>query len=374
MADLSILFVPACTKRVAAARLRVYQYLPFLDTRGIRYRVLPIVSDAATRSMLASPTFGRWRKMAYYAQLLIEKAVRLPLLFALAARYDVVFLQRTTLPFGAQRVLRRINPNIVFDFDDAIFMADPGSRELGIVGALKEWLKAHEFEGILRASRLAIASNTYLAKHARRYCADVEILEETVDTARYRVAVREPGDEIVIGWIGSPSTAPYIRELDPVLRRLAATLPTRLKLIGAGPYTCDGVKVDTLPWTFESEVPELQTMDIGVMPMPYDAWTEGKLGSKMLQYMAVGIPAVVSYSGTNAEVIQDGVNGMIVRSEQEWEEKLRRLAGDPALRRRLGAAGRKTIEERFALDARAHHLIAMLESRFGRRAAAKATR
>ena len=170
---------------------------------------------------------------------------------------------------------------------------------------------------------------------------------------------------MIVGWIGSPSTAVYLDILREVFKELAKRPEVKIKLIGAGKYKLDGAEIINVPWSYQTEVAELQSFDIGLMPMPDNEWTRGKLGCKMLQYMAVGVPAVVSYTPTNAEVITDGINGFLINSEKEWVEKILRLIKDPILRRNIGSSGRKTVEERFSVMVNAPKLKEALEQSFG---------
>lgn len=358
----SILFVPCCTKRVAATRVRIYQYLPFVEKRGMSYRIFPIVSDATTRRMLASPTFKGPGKLVYYIQVLAEKLIRFVGVLFLAGRYDVVFFQRTSFPFGLEKLIKKVNPNIIFDFDDSIFMADPDSRELGWLGRLKDRVKASEVAGMVSSSKLVVAGNDFLKEYADRYSRNAVVSTETIDTERYCVGPRRSSGPACIGWIGSPSTSAYLEMLLPVWRLLVAKYDLQIRLIGAGDFRREGLEIINTPWDFDTEIPELHKFDIGVMPQPASDWTEGKFGSKMLQYMAVGVPAVISYSRANAEVMEDGVNGFLARSQEEWVERLSRLIEDPGLRERVGLAGRKTVESRFSLQARGPEFVAMLES------------
>jgi glycosyltransferase involved in cell wall biosynthesis len=83
--------------------------------------------------------------------------------------------------------------------------------------------------------------------------------------------------------------------------------------------------------------------------MPDDQWARGKCAAKALQYMAMGIPAVCSAVGANREVIQHGENGLLASTNEEWVANLESLIDNAALRQRLGAMGRRTVEERYSM-------------------------
>ena len=357
----SVLFVPCATERVAATRVRITQYLPFIERAGIRDKIFPIVSDETTKRMLVSPTIKGAAKLLYYARVLAEKLFRYLGVLLLAGRYDMIFFQRTSFPFGLEKLIRIRNPKILFDFDDSIFMADPDAKEFGWIGALKDRVKASEVAGMVSASRLVVAGNDFLKEYADRHSNNVVVAPETIDTERYFVKRRLAQMPVNIGWIGSPSTSAYLRAVEPVLKRLAASHGVRIRLIGAGDFRFEGLEIDSIPWSYETEISELQTFDIGLMPQPRSDWAEGKFGSKMLQYMAVGVPAVISHSRANASVIVDGVNGFMASDDGEWHGKLLRLIEDPVLRERLGLAGRRTMEERFSLQARGSQFVDLLK-------------
>ena len=133
-------------------------------------------------------------------------------------------------------------------------------------------------------------------------------------------------------------------------------------LIGATPYELKGVKIENMEWKEDTEVSGLHKFDIGIMPMPDNEWTRGKVGCKMLQYMANAVPAVVSYTPTNAEIIEDGVSGFLADSEKEWAEKMSLLIESQALRQKVGISGRKTIEARFSLEVNSPRLKELLEN------------
>src|SRR5205823_6511673 len=128
----------------------------------------------------------------------------------------------------------------------------------------------------------------------------------------------------------------HLDTLRRALSRLANDEQFRLRVIGTSSYDLAGVEVEALDWRALSEVDDLQGIDVGVMPLPEDAWSRGKCGLKALQYMALGVPTVCSPVGVNSEIIQDGRNGYLAATEDEWVEKLLRLLRSPDLRSSIG--------------------------------------
>ena len=106
--------------------------------------------------------------------------------------------------------------------------------------------------------------------------------------------------------------------------------------------------------------------DIGIMPLPDDEWTRGKCGMKGLQYMAAGIPTVMSPVGLNKEIIQDCENGFLASSKQEWVEKLGRLIESVDLRKKFSINGRETVESKYSVEANRHKYLEALKMVTGR--------
>ena len=346
---LKILFVPCGSMVSPASRYRVYRILPFLEKNGVDCTVYSIFSDNMTDLMIRSATFKGLRKILYYARVIMERLIRACRIILLAGKFDLVFLQRTTFPLGMEKLLKAKNRNIIFDIDDPIYL--PDREEKGLIGRIKRWTKKREVISILHISKCVIAENNYIKSFVRRYCKDVHIIVGPIDITRnYPKENRPVSEGIVIGWIGTPSTTPYFKMLDGVLRKLGDKHKISIRLIGASPYSIDGLKVELVNWSEATEVMELHKFDIGVMPMPDDEWTRGKVGCKMLQYMANAIPSVVSHTPTTSEIIEDGVNGFLAGTEEEWIKKLSLLIEDPGLMKKIGNIGRRTVEERFAIE------------------------
>jgi glycosyltransferase involved in cell wall biosynthesis len=346
----------------AGCRFRIAQFIPYLEAHGFE----------VTLSTLFTTEFFRlvYRPGNYLRKAITFTTLSLKRLDALrdVSRFDVVFIYREVFPIGPAVIERLLTmagrPPIVFDFDDAIFL--PSVSEANrLIGALK---LPRKVATIIRRSRHVIAGNAYLADYARQFNAAVTTIPTSVDTDRYapardRVARSLP----IVGWIGSPTTAAYIRSLVPVLRRVHERHPFTLRISGAGePLAIEGMAVDNIPWSLADEVALFNGCDVGVYPLADDEWSKGKCGFKAIEFMACGVPVVAAAVGVNREIIEDGVNGFLASSEQEWVDKLGRLLDEPDLRRRFGEAGRRTIEERYSLRQAAPVLAATLRGVVGR--------
>jgi len=359
-----VLFITIGTNRVAASRYRVYQYLPFLNQRGIQGEVFSIISDVMTILSIRSPEFSPITRLIYYFLISIERFVRFWVLLFISARFDMLFLQRATFPIGLEKLLPIINKNIIYDIDDAIFLSDTQDRTL--LSRFKAFIKDSEVSNTLKICKLVIVENDYIGKYVSRYCGNVYKIPGPIDTKRYFVRIDSNNivkKNIIIGWIGSPATTGYLHLMDNVFRQMFKRFSDiEVVLIGAGKYDFPDKRVIIKKWDYETEVRELQAFDIGIMPMPDDDWTRGKLGCKMLQYMAVGVPSVVSYTDTNAEIIKDRENGFLVRTEAEWINRLSTLIEDKGLRDTIGQAGRRTVEGACSIQKNGPRLIEIFES------------
>jgi len=309
--------------------------------------------------MIKSPEMKNPVRLAYYLLCSIERFVRSLAVIAKAASASHVFLQRVTFPMGLDGILKRVNTNIIFDIDDAIFLPDVEGNDL--ITRLKKRIKENEVKSILEKSKCVIVENDYIKEFVSKICSDIYKIPGPIDTDRYFVKPKEKTDKILIGWIGSPATTPYLNMINNVLSNMLGTRRNvSVRLIGAGNYSLPERKIDKISWSYQTEIGELQKFDIGIMPMPDNEWTRGKLGCKMLQYMALGIPTVASDTVTNREIMINGENGFLAKNEQEWEASLNKLIDSYELRLEMGNKARKAIEEKCSLKKNFDILIDIL--------------
>lgn len=285
--------------------------------------------------------------------------------------YDLVYIHMNVTPLGSttfERIVRALARRVVFDLEDNVIGAqgDTTRNPNPVLRYIKGVGKARY---LVRVADCVVASSPTLADRCRaknRNRASVYI-SSSVDTDRFVPATSyDTSRKVTIGWTGTFSTSPYLDLLRPVFKRLAERVDFRLKVIGNFEWTLNGIDLEVVRWSAEREVTDLQAFDIGVYPLATDDWVTGKSGLKAIQYMAFGLPTVATDAGTTPEIIQDGKNGLLVRSEDEWVNALERLVRDPALRRKLGEAARRDAVERYSTKALATEYRHVLKNVMGR--------
>lgn len=346
-------------REAASTRQRVLQYIPALEKAGIAVEVRPLLGNDYVRSLATGERPSRSAIAAAY----LRRANQL----RQAHDADLIWVYAELfpwLPAFAERQVFRPGLPIVYDMDDAFFVpydqhsAGPVRRVLG--GKLRP---------LIAGAAACTCGNAYLADYARPLCERTLIVPTVVDTDHYRPVVgREPGP-LTIGWIGSPSTWALVRPLRPLLEAMCKAHRVRFKAVGAGAAAeADRFEgAELVEWSEASEVAEVQSMDIGIMPLTDSPFVRGKSGYKLIQYMACGLPVVASPIGVNREIVEHGVNGFLAETPGEWRAALDQLIAEPDLRERMGAAGRARVVERYSLASQAPRLIDLFRSVAGTR-------
>jgi glycosyltransferase involved in cell wall biosynthesis len=342
----------------AGCRYRVHQFLPYLESHGVSCELRELVGPDLYR-ILYKPGH-KLEKAARFAGRALSRIQDL----RDAGDYDVLFVYRECFPFGPaliESLLRRTGKPIVFDFDDAIYLPS-GNR-------LKDFVRRPEKTNVItQLADEVIVCNEHLRNFCLAYNPHVTIVRTSVDTevqfrAREYADALPPADgrPIRLGWIGSHSTAHYLERLSGVLQRVARRYPIEVLVVGAGrALTIPGVRIINKAWSLATEVEDFRSLDIGLYPLEDGIWELGKTSFKTIQYMAVGVPGVISRVGTALNIVREGDNGFLASSDDEWVEKIARLIEDPELRRRVGASGRLTAESDFSITSNAPRLLEVL--------------
>jgi len=268
-----------------------------------------------------------------------------------ASKYDVIFIFREAIflgtPFFEKRFAKK--SKVIFDFDDSIWVPNVSAANK-MFSILKSPGKT---SSIIKVSDLVFAGNEYLAGYARNFNKNVVIIPTTIDTDEYKPVEKMMNDRVCIGWSGSITTIEHFETGVHAYTEIKKKYGDKVyfKVIGDGRYINSDLGIKGLPWKKEDELKELREIDIGIMPLPDSEWAKGKCGLKGLQYMALGIPTIMSPVGVNSEIIKDGENGFLAGSNEEWVQKLSLLIDSFELRKKIGAAGYKTVEDRYSVNA-----------------------
>jgi len=343
-----ILFVTSHRRnRAPGQRFRFEQFFDFLENNGFHCEHSSYISDYDDKYP--------YSKGAYFQKfrILLKAIYKRTEDVYNANKFDIIFINREALLLGStffERQFRKSKAKLVYDFDDSIWLGDTSDANKKL-----RWLKyPGKIAKIISISDMIFAGNKYLANYASYYNNNIKIVPTTIDTEEYKRAAtnKSKNGKICIGWTGSITTIKHFEFAVPILRKLKSKYGDKLliKVIGDKYYVNEELGITGQGWSKESEISELSTFDIGIMPLPNDEWSKGKCGLKGLQYMALEIPAIMSAVGVNTEIIQDGKNGFLATTEQEWIEKISLLIDDSKLRDSMGKEARKTVIEKYSKD------------------------
>lgn len=342
-----ILFIAAHRPdRSPSQRYRFEQYFSFLQQNGYTCELSYIIDEEAD--------------LLFYSQGHLLKKLLITLKsfrkrmndVKRAGSFDIVFIQREAFMTGSAYFEKKFSESgakIVFDFDDSIWLLDTSHANKKWA-----WLKSEKKTGgIISISDLVFAGNSYLADYAKQFNKNVKVIPTTIDTAKFkRIHEYASHEQICIGWSGSITTIKHFESAIPVLKVIKEKFGNKVyfKVMGDPTYVNKELNINGIAWSSETEVNTLESFDIGIMPLPEDEWVKGKCGLKGLSYMALEVPAVMSAVGVNNEIIRDGENGFLAKTETEWVEKLSALIQSFELRQTLGKAGRKTVTDHYSTD------------------------
>ncbi|TVQ93899.1 MAG: glycosyltransferase [Bacteroidetes bacterium] len=330
--------------RSPGQRFRFEQYLDYLSANGFQYDISYLINEKDDRIFYATKKY--FAKARFLVKSLRQRLKDLKTI----KEYDLVFLYREAHMLGItwfEKKIRNKGVKMILDFDDSIWLNDisTGNRHLAF---LKKPSKTADIIGLCDA---CIVGNQFLANYARRYNPNVFVIPTTIDTDYYLHDYQsDKGKPVCIGWTGSSTTIKHFSLAIPVLREIKQKYGDKVKFRVISDEFHNGQLEDleNIKWNKENEIRDLSVIDIGIMPLPDDEWSQGKCGFKGLQYMALGKPAVMSPVGVNNDIISDGKNGFLAKTHEEWIDILSRLIDDAELRKRIGREGRKTVEERYS--------------------------
>lgn len=337
-------------------RFRIEQYKYVLEKASVAYYFQPFIAEKYAPFIyrkgyllkkVAAVVDGFWRRLTGLYRY---------------RNVDYVFVQREASPLGPPvfewlwaKVLYK---KLIYDFDDSIWI--PNTSEGNSLAARFKcfWKVAKICSWAWKVS----VGNAFLASFAKKYNDDVVLNPTCVNTLhKYNRTVEQKEGKVVIGWTGSHSTLPFLETLSPTLQKLAAKIEFTCLVI------CDRQPEFPLPnmqfvkWNKHSEIEDLLRIHIGIMPLKMDVWAKGKCGFKIIQYMALGIPAVATKVGVNDTIIDEGENGYTCSTEEEWINALTALITDAGKRKEMGLKGQKKIRNVYSVQANSAVFLSLFD-------------
>tara|TARA_B110000285_G_scaffold198525_1_gene231029 strand:+ start:124 stop:885 length:762 start_codon:yes stop_codon:yes gene_type:complete len=237
---------------------------------------------------------------------------------------------------------------VIYDIDDMIFLGHTSSAN-----KLLLFLKGkNKMISLMKTSNHVITCTPHLDSFVRKYNQRTTDISSTINTDNY-IPINDYSNEktLTIGWSGSHSTSKYVYLLQEVLREISKEHEFKLLVIGDKSFHIEGVACEAINWVEETEVNDLQRIDIGIYPLPQEEWVLGKSGLKALQYMALGIPTIATAIGANYRVIENGVSGVLVETDLAWKSAIEEYILNPELRRSHGEMARKRVERLYSVKA-----------------------
>lgn len=342
-----------CGLNTPSSRFRVRQFIKPLSLMGV---VISEYSGYIEKSAPV-PWIGKYCRVRYYFPIyiaweLIKIFVRIMDIIR-ANKADVIWLEREMVS-GIISLEPFLKKPFVFDVDDAIWT----SRPFGEVSIAK----------IAGLAEIVVVGNKYLAEWFKKYAKHVEVIPTAIDVARFFPEQKNmgTGNAFVIGWTGSGGNLSYLYEIERPLRQMLEKYPNiEIHIIcDTKPLlkTLPVKQVKYIEWSPENEVSALNNFDVGIMPLPDNEFARGKCSFKMLQYMAVGLPVVVSPIGMNRDLLAEGVIGFSASSCADWFQAFDWLYNNKNEGKKMGLNGRKVVVRKYSQEVVSRKLEAIFRS------------
>jgi glycosyltransferase involved in cell wall biosynthesis len=348
----------------AATRYRLVQYVAPLAEKKINLTVNSFFNSAEFASLYQSGQ--AFRKLAGMLKPLSNRFRDV----ISAGKYDVLLIQREAMIIGPplfEWLMKTVGKcPIVLDLDDATYVRylSPTYGRLG--SALKFFGKT---DSLIEWSETVICGNRFIAEYVEKKGTKTVVVPTVVDTDTFCPIEKSPKQSPVIGWIGTSSSFGLLETLFPVLQKLARKYDFTLKIIGSGKekVEIDGVKTINADWKLEREIEDFQTLDIGLYPITAvgnasEDWLIGKSGFKAIQYMAVGIPFVVSPVGVCSEIGVENETHFAALTEDQWYDSLSVLLESFDRRREMGSKGRSYALGHFTVPQQTDKIAEVLQA------------
>jgi len=358
MRKTSVFFlVPYPKDKAPSQRFRFEQYFKVLDQNNVKFIVRAFYSP---KTWVILHLEGHVPRKIY--RILFSFFVRWIHVFH-ALLYDVVFIHREVAPIGPpffEFILAKVfRKKIIYDFDDAIWLPNYSEANTNY----HKYKNYKKVDKIIKWATVISAGNDYLADYAKINNTNVVVNPTTIDTETYHnpsLHKVQPSDKLVIGWTGTHTTCKYLEFLVPVLEKLKNEFDFEFCVISNQAPDFEIPNVNFIKWNKSTEVQDLMRFNIGVMPLHNDKWAKGKCGFKALQYLSLGIPAIVSPIGVNVNIVDEGKNGFLCETADQWYNALYYLMSDQNHRDEMKKAAIQKVYDEFSVKSNQKKFLSLI--------------
>ena len=340
---------------VPGQRLKFEQYFDLWRNAGFELDISPFMSESMQQIV--------YKKGYFFTKItgtMLGYLQRVALMFRMK-KYQVVYIFLWVTPFGPpifEWLSSKLAKKIVYDIDDLVYKGATSPNN-SIIKFLKSGSKVNFLMG--KAAHVIVSTDKLLS-YAQQFSNSISVIPATIDVKMYHFDIKKVNQKIIIGWSGSHTTSKYLLLLTQVLKIITASHNVIIKVMGDPTFTLDGIDIELVQWTAETEADEICSFDIGLHPLPDEEWVYGKSGGKLVQYMAAGVPVIASAIGPNFKAIDEGYNGFLVTTDEEWIQKLTLLITDTELRKRMSENSRKRAVEKYSVEANLGKYLAVFNN------------
>ncbi len=331
-----------------ASRARIIQYKNYFSEAGAN-----LIPQFFTpfRDADPAPWAHKLKKIArineWRSTNIFKSFVRLPLLVQ-QYNYDLIWQNRLVLPHHFFFENKFSKP-LVFDFDDAIWLNE-GERQV---------------KAAINRAIMVFAGNQYLAEYGSKLNKNIKIIPTTIDTKNI-FPLNIEKKSFNIGWIGSESNFKYLDLIKPViLNFLSKNTESNFIVVSSkmpAQFSFDNNRIIFKQWNANNENQLINEFSVGLMPLEDNAWTRGKCSYKMLQYMACGIPVIVSPVGMNNQLLNAGNIGYSAQTAVQWMEALTAIKNNSEDAAEKGENGRRLVEKEYSCIAMAPRILRLFKT------------
>ncbi len=325
-------------QQAASTRYRITQYIEELKSNDINIVSFHLLGDEYLNS--------KFNNKLIPFHIMIKDFIKRIYNLLCQNNYDLIIIHCELIPYIPGWIeLLLIRKPYIYDFDDAFYLKYHNVFNQRSFPFLK-----NKFNTIIKGAAAVTAGSKVLALYATKYNSKTLYLPTVVDTKRYRVDKNlKINDYFIIGWIGSPSTGPYLDILIKPLTLLSKEIKIKLVVVGAKSPKISNITIEEVEWDVNTEINIINSFDVGVMPLPDNNWAKGKCAFKIIQYMACGVPVIASPVGANVDVV-DRECGFLASTSEEWVSSIRQIYYDKSIGIKMGKSGRMRVEKLYSLE------------------------